>query len=142
MASAPYLRRTGEVDMRSAMMGLAVLMLAACGAKDEAAAAPDGRAAFRQCAVCHTAAAPDTAAGKMRLVGPPLWGVYGRPAASVPDFNYSRAMKASGLVWDEATLDRFLTDPRVAVPGTMMSFAGEKDATKRAAIIAYLKTLK
>ncbi|NWG72236.1 MAG: c-type cytochrome [Parvularculaceae bacterium] len=128
-------------------LAAAALALAACGgASDEAAtrpsAAASGERVFSQCAVCHTAAPPDQPAAKMRLIGPPLFGVVGRPAASVPGFKYSRAMQASGLVWDEATLDAFLENPHKLVPGTTMSFAGEADAARRAALIAHLKTLK
>ena len=56
-------------------------------------------------------------------------------------FTYSEAMKGSGLTWDEATLDTYLTNPRGLVPGTKMAFAGIKDDAKRAEVIAYLKTL-
>ncbi len=50
-------------------------------------------------------------------------------------------MKASGLKWDDATLDAYLADPQKIVPGTKMSFGGIKDAAKRKAVIEYLKTL-
>ncbi len=113
--------------------------LAACGAPRSDRSVEQ---AFAPCAVCHTAAPPDTPAGKMRLVGPPLWGVYGRAAASVEGFAYSKAMREAGLTWDDATLDRYLADPQAALPRTMMSYAGEPDAAKRAAIIEYLKTLR
>jgi cytochrome c2 len=126
---------------------LAMLALGACSkapdgdAAGKAPAAPSGARLFAQCAVCHTAAPPDTPAGKQRLVGPPLWGVVGRPAGSIEGFNYSRAMKNSGLVWDEATLDRYLANPQEVLPGTLMSYAGEPDPAKRAALIEHLKTL-
>jgi cytochrome c len=116
--------------------------MAGCGSEMDAATAPEGAAAFRQCAVCHTVAAPDTPAGKVRLVGPPLFGVYGRPAAAVEGFSYSRALKSSGVVWDDAALDAFLADPQALVPGTLMSYAGESDPARRKAMIDYLKTLK
>ena len=117
--------------------------LAACGgAKDQTAAgetaanAPAKPAAFGQCAACH-AVVPG-----QHGVGPSLAGVFGRKAGSLPDFNYSTAMKASGKVWDEATLDTFLISPMAAVPGTHMSYMGQSDPAKRKAVIDYLKTLK
>jgi cytochrome c len=121
---------------------LGVLALVACSKAPEEAGPPSGERLFSQCAVCHVAASPETPAGRMKLVGPSLWGVYGRSSASVEGFKYSRAMTAANLVWDEATLAVFLENPQKAVPGTNMSFAGEKDAARRAAIIEYLKTLK
>jgi cytochrome c len=57
----------------------------------------------------------------------------------VPGFDYSPAMRRSGIVWDARTLDRFLADPTHAVPGTSMGYAGVKDGKERAALIAYLK---
>jgi cytochrome c len=59
----------------------------------------------------------------------------------VPGFAYSAANRQSGLTWDPATLDRYLTSPRQVVPGTLMTFAGLHDPAQRAAVIAYLATL-
>jgi hypothetical protein len=70
-----------------------------------------------------------------------LLAVLGRKAATGPHFNYTRSLKDSGFVWDAATLDRFLTDPSKAVPGTTMPVP-LPDAQFRADIIAYLATLK
>lgn len=98
-----------------------------------AAAAPPE--AFKQCAACHS-----TEPGKT-LLGPSLAGIFGTKAAAVPGFKFSPAMAGSGLTWNAATLDTYLADPRKLVPGTTMGFGGVKDDAKRAAIIAYLKTL-
>jgi len=86
-----------------------------------------------RCSGCHS---PD-----MNRVGPRHNGVFGRRAGSLSDYNYSAALKASGLVWDAATLDRWLAGPPKLVPGTKMgiSVADPKD---RQDIIAYLATLK
>ncbi len=101
-------------------------------ADDALARAP---AAFVQCKTCH-AVAP----GK-HGVGPSLAGVHGTKAGEIPGYAFSSAMKSSGLTWDDATLDRFLERPMRTVPGTKMVYPGMKDQTKRAEVIAYLKTL-
>lgn len=92
-----------------------------------------GETVFKRCAACH-------AATTQNRVGPGLAAVVGRPAASVTGFKYSPPLTASGLSWDEATLDRFLAAPAKLVPGTKMTFALPK-ADDREDVIAYLKTL-
>ena len=91
--------------------------------------------AFNQCTACHS-----TAPGKT-IIGPSLAGVYGRKAGQVPGFQFSDAMKSSGMVLNEKNLDAFLANPAAKVPGTTMVFAGVKDEDQREAIIDYLKTL-
>ena len=104
----------------------------------DASATPAGArpAAFAQCAACHS-----VEAGK-NGVGPTLFGLVGRKAGTVPGYAYSDANKNSGLTWDEATLDEYLTAPMKKIPGTKMAYAGLADAAKRTEMIAYLKTLK
>jgi cytochrome c len=99
------------------------------------AAAGAAPASFAQCRTCH-----QVTPGK-HGVGPSLAGVYGKPAGSMPGYTYSSAMKASGLIWDDATLGTFLEAPVKTVPGTKMVYPGLKDAEKRAELIAYLKTI-
>ncbi len=96
-----------------------------------------GEKVFKKCAACH--AVGDGAKNK---VGPQLNGIVGRSAATVEGFKYSKALqdKASeGLVWDEASLDAFLTKPKDFVPKTKMAFAGLRKDDDRSNIIAYLK---
>ncbi len=118
------------------------LSLAGCGGpKDQSPAAatadtPAKPIAFAPCATCHSVNAGQNG------IGPSLAGVFGRKAGSLPNFDYSAAMKASGKVWDETTLDNFLTSPMAAVPGTRMTYMGQSDPAKRKAVIDYLKTLK
>jgi cytochrome c len=88
-----------------------------------------GKALYQGCAACHSIDEND--------LGPRHRGVVGRPAGSIADYNYSPALKGSGLTWDEATLDRWLTNPSALVPGTKMFFKID-DAQSRADIIAYL----
>ncbi len=114
---------------------LAGLFLAAA-AQAQDAAVSEGRKAFRVCGVCHT-----DVKGRNGFA-PSLYGVVGRRAGSLPDYRYSDAMRASGIVWDEAALDAFIAAPRDTVPGTRMPYPGMKDPARRAAIIAYLKSLK
>lgn len=129
------------------IFALALLLAAAsCGEGSAPAPAPlsDAAAAgqkyFGQCAICHSAEAPGGRGAAMNLIGPSLFGVVGRPSASLAGYSYSPAMQAANLVWDEETLDRFLQNPQALVPGSRMSFAGEADAERRRAIIAFLKS--
>jgi cytochrome c len=105
-----------------------------------AAAAGDpvaGKAVFQStCAICHA-----VQAGQNKI-GPSLFGIVGRKTGSVPGYNYSPANMGANLTWDEATLDKYLESPRTVIPGTKMPYAGQKDAGKRADLIAYLATLK
>lgn len=108
-------------------------MQSASSAASDAATVPT---AFNQCAACHS-----TTPGKT-IIGPSLAGVYGTKAGQVPGFQFSDAMKNSGLVLNASNLDKFLADPKGTVPGTIMALNGIKDASQRKAIIDYLKTLK
>ncbi|MBS0378972.1 MAG: c-type cytochrome [Proteobacteria bacterium] len=92
-----------------------------------------GQSLYQACTSCHSVDEND--------IGPKHRGVLGRRAGSIPDYNYSAALKASGLTWDAATLDRWLTNPQALVPGTKMFFQ-LPDAQKRADLIAYLGQLK
>ncbi len=102
---------------------------AGIGASSEQIAA--GEAVYARCLACHALAYDRT--------GPRHCGLVGRRAGSVPGFDYSPAMKRSGIVWSEKTLDRFIANPGLSVPGTSMGYAGVKDQKERADLIAYLK---
>ncbi|MFZ5709946.1 MAG: c-type cytochrome [Pseudomonadota bacterium] len=93
-----------------------------------------GEKVFGKCKACHKV---DGTNG----TGPNLDGVVGRPVASVAGFGYSEAMKAHGGNWDPEVLDLFLANPKGAVPGTKMSFAGLPKAEDRANVIKYLASL-
>ena len=96
-----------------------------------------GEKRFEECVACHS-----LEKGK-ESVGPDLHGVFGRKAGEGGDFRYSPALKRSGIVWSEQTIETFIADPQAVVPGNRMPFAGITDATARADLIAYLvKTFK
>ncbi len=119
---------------------LAALVSAGACIGAESANAQDAAAGAivfkQQCAGCHS-----TDAGKI-IVGPSLFGIVGRQAGQMEGFKYSPANKNSGITWDAATLDKYVTNPQAVVPKTIMPYAGLKDATKRADLIAYLETVK
>lgn len=117
---------------------LPLALLAAAGTAGAALAAGDavkGETAFLLCRACHT--------GQPGAIGPDLAGVVGRTAGSDADFAaYSAGMKAlhdQNLVWNDETLDEYLSNPGAMVPGSVMP--ATPDAQQRADLIAYLKTL-
>jgi cytochrome c len=98
--------------------------------------AADGAALYSaQCKSCHGDA------GKGGFAGPALKGVYGRKVAAAPGFAFSAALKAKGGTWNDTGLDAFLTNPGGYAPGGKM-FSKVAAPADRAALIAYLKTLK
>ncbi len=116
---------------------LASLFLAGIASEARAADPAAGKAVFSSyCAICHS-----VQSGK-NMVGPSLFGIIGRKTGSVPGFHYSPANQNANITWDEATLDKYLQSPRTVIPGTIMTYGGLKDDTKRADLIAYLATLK
>jgi cytochrome c len=120
--------------VRIAQLGLSALALLATIA---AARADDPQMAFNNaCRTCHSMKEGDN------RLGPSLAGVVGRKAGSVSGYAYSPSMQNSGIAWDEATLDKFITNPDQVVSGNKMKpFTGISDAGQRGEIIAYLKTI-
>jgi cytochrome c len=116
---------------------LAVAMIAAMPVAASAADAEAGKAVFGKCKACH-----QIGEGAKNAVGPALTGVVGKKAGSSEGFNYSEALKASGVTWDEAALKEWLTDPKKKVPGNKMVFMGLKEAADIDNVIEYLKTAK
>lgn len=97
-----------------------------------------GEKVFKKCAACHK-----VGEGAKNGAGPLLNGIVGRTAGSVEGFKYSKALMdvaAAGLVWNEASLQAFLENPKGYMKGTKMAFAGLKNAEDRAGVIAYLAT--
>ena len=96
-----------------------------------------GASVFYQCTICQ-AVGPNARV----ILGPPLNGIAGRRWAGWPDYPYSPGVVAGGKpgrVWDDATLDRWITAPLKMAPGTKMALGGLSSAQQRADIIAYLK---
>ena len=89
-----------------------------------------GEQVYQACQDCHSLDKND--------VGPRHRGVYGRKAGSLPDYDYSAALKSANIVWNEETLDKWLTNPQAVAPGTKMVFHLQ-NAQDRADVIAYLK---
>jgi cytochrome c len=98
----------------------------------------DGMVSYNNaCRTCHSFKPDDN------RLGPTLHGIVGRKAGSIEGFAFSPSMKASGITWDEANLDKFISDPNAVVSGNKMQpFGGIADAGERKKIIDYLKTLK
>jgi cytochrome c len=127
----------GEVEVRNVLKAAAVVaMLAATTVAARADGDPEaGKNIFKKCHACH-----NIGEGAHNSVGPELNGVVGRKAGTVEGYSYSEANKTSGITWDVATLDVYLTDPKAKVPGTKMAFPGLPNEKDRANVIAYLST--
>jgi cytochrome c len=115
--------------------GIAVALLA-ISLQAGAASAADvakGREQFRKCEACHALESGVT------KIGPHLAGLFGRKAGTVDGFAYSTALKNSGIVWEEKTLDEYVASPSKMVKGGKMVFAGIAKPEDRENLIAFLK---
>jgi len=123
--------------VRASEAKAAVLVFAAASLIAETASAgalagdpARGETVYQACQDCHSLDKND--------VGPRHRGVYGRKAGSLPDYDYSEALKSANIVWTEETLDKWLTDPQALAPGAKMFFH-LSNPQDRADVIAYLK---
>ncbi|MEM9356643.1 MAG: cytochrome c family protein [Pseudomonadota bacterium] len=125
--------------MKSLVRSLTVVFCTAIGSADSIAQQGDaaaGKSVYKKCGACHFYNK------EKNRVGPHLVGVVGRKAGVVEKYRYSKAllkMAEGGLVWDEASLDKFLEAPRVFIKRTKMAFAGLRQPKDRLDIIAFLK---
>jgi cytochrome c len=121
----------GEPNRAASAMAIAVVLALGHSTPSFSAGDPDhGAKVYRQCMICHSL--------DKNGIGPSHRDVFGRTAGSVPDYSYSAALKGSNIVWNETTLDHWLTNPQALVPGTKMMFS-VGDAQDRADVIAFLK---
>jgi cytochrome c len=127
--------------MRRFLVGTAVAVFTVAPGLASAAGDPAaGQRVYNQCRACHVAEQ-----GGPNRVGPNLWGIVGRRAASVEGFRYSanlRELGESGFTWTEENLRAYLTNPRNVTPRGSMAFAGIRNETQLDDLIAYLNTLK
>lgn len=120
--------------MRRPLFVALAIAIASWPARAQQDSAARGERDFRACAPCHSLS-PDR-----NMTGPSLANLWGRKAGSLPSFDrYSDALKASGIIWDDRSLDAWLTDPERTVPDNEMPFEGIKDARVRADLLAFLK---
>ena len=117
-----------------ATLGVVVAVFLASGAA-QAGDAEKGKKVFKKCAACHLVDK------EKHKTGPHLVNLFGREAGSLESYKkYSKAIKASGIIWDDETIDGFIAKPRTYLKGTKMAYAGLKKEADRANVIAYLKT--
>jgi cytochrome c len=117
-------------------IGAIIVSLAVVLASGTASAAGDakkGKKVFNKCKACHS-----VVAGKKKI-GPSLHGVFGATSGKVAKYKYSKAMKKANIVWNDETLDKFLTKPKKFVKKTKMSFSGLRKQKDRDNLLAYLK---
>lgn len=92
-----------------------------------------GKRVFNKCKACHVVNA------EKNRIGPHLVGIFGRRAGTIKKYRYSKAMRESGIVWNDETLNAYLASPRKFVRGTRMVFAGLKKPSDREDVLAYLR---
>ena len=126
--------KTCSTLLRLAIVASVLATHASAGFAADACDATLGAQLFAMCSACH--ALSSTAPQRE---GPHLQGLFGRRAASVPQFSYSPALQSSQWIWNAELLDRWLTKPQRTLPGTTMTFVGLKSPAERAAVICYLE---
>jgi cytochrome c len=100
----------------------------------------DGAAVFaNRCSECHSVQAPkEPVEGERPKLGPSLHGLFGRQAGTLPGYAYSDAMKASGVIWTDETLEEYLKNPKAFIPRNKMPFNGLKREGEVGPLIAWL----
>ncbi len=123
--------------IRTHLLALVVVVATPTAFADDKVDVENGKTIFDQrCGICHAATKEDS-----KIMGPNMVGLVGRKAGSEPSFpTYSNALKDYKVTWSTKTLDEFLANPMVKVPGTTMPMFLPDDK-ERADVIAYLGTL-
>jgi cytochrome c len=116
------------------LTGALLLALAAWPQTATSQDAAAGEKAYAKCRPCH-----QVGENAKAFAGPPLNGLFGRKAGTIPGFAYSQANKSSDITWSEATFRDYIKDPRAKMPGTKMVFPGLKDEKEIEDVIAFLK---
>ncbi len=131
--------KIGFYNMQISASKVGLVLAAVLGSSSSAIAAENataGQSVFAShCAVCHS-----TEPG-VNKIGPPLAGIVRNKSGTVPGFDFSTAMKNANVTWNDANLDKFLSNPPGFVQGTKM-FVNLPSETDRQNVIAYLSTLK
>ena len=123
--------------IRCSIASLALAMALVSSGTAVAADIKAGEKVFKKCKACHYADR------EKHKTGPHLVNIIGRTAGSLEDYKkYSKAMKASGIVWDETTLADYLRAPKKYIKGTKMAFVGLKKDADIENVIAYLMAEK
>ncbi|WP_439878416.1 c-type cytochrome [Pseudomonas prosekii] len=127
--------------MNYAAVMTSALVLCAALIGNQAHAAGDaeagGKLFSRMCGGCH-----QVGESARNGFGPQLNGVIGRTAGSAEGYQYSEAMKSSGVIWDRETLAKYIEDPKGVVSGTRMIFWGISDPEKIENLLTYLQTFQ
>ena len=126
--------------MRHLILSAALLTGVSLTAPALAQDADAGQRVFNQCRACHT-----IDKGGRNGVGPNLWGIVGRKAASIEGFRYSSSMRSlaeGGLTWNEERLTAYITNPKAVVPQGSMAFAGLRNEQQLKDLLAYLAKQK
>ena len=120
--------------MRLIIVMIATLMMSISAQAEDIV---QGEKVFKKCRACHVVDA------EKNKTGPHLVNIIGRQAGSLESYKrYSKAMKASGIIWDAETLDGYLKSPKKYLKGTKMAFAGLKKEQDRQNVIAYLSSFQ
>jgi cytochrome c len=122
-----------DLAMRGRMLLWTVALVTAAGAARAGGDAARGEKLYEDCAACHSIERG------VNGVGPTLYGIFGRKAGELDDYRYSPALKRSGIIWTEGTLDTFIADSQATVPANRMPYAGMPNAADRDDLIAYLQ---
>jgi cytochrome c len=129
------------VQVMAALSGMAYMLSSPSALSQELVSQGTGAASEQQafnnaCRTCHTIKDGDN------RLGPNLYRIIGRKAGSLPDYNYSSAMKGAGFVWDEEKLEHFMANPDGVVPGNSMKpYSGLASSEDRAKIIIFLRSV-